>query len=247
MSAPSTTVSRRRVAHGAAWAVPIIAVGAAAPAMAASPCPGFAITWTGFATGAVPPQPRPSTPTGAPSMSWAASGTTSWPGNLRVNNTPDGGLSTPYLEIGLPGGGTFNQTVTFTLDAPVTNLTVTIGDIDSSGGATPSFHEGVYLTPGFTTDFRGALLSGTGLAGDPWQGPLGTSIGAGSNAGNAVVTYAGPIASFSLTLLDLIPSIAAAGGHSIDFFALTFDYCGAGGGGETGGGCPDDDPNCGGG
>ena len=35
----SAHVSRRTVATGAAWAVPVLAVGAAAPAMAASACP----------------------------------------------------------------------------------------------------------------------------------------------------------------------------------------------------------------
>ena len=39
-------ITRRQVATGAAWAVPVIAVGAAAPAMAASPadCPDLSVT-----------------------------------------------------------------------------------------------------------------------------------------------------------------------------------------------------------
>jgi hypothetical protein len=39
-----STPTRRQVATGAAWAVPVLAVGAAAPAMAASPsCPGLSV------------------------------------------------------------------------------------------------------------------------------------------------------------------------------------------------------------
>lgn len=38
-----STITRRQVATGAAWAVPVIAVGAAAPAMAASGCPTFTV------------------------------------------------------------------------------------------------------------------------------------------------------------------------------------------------------------
>ena len=41
-----STITRRQVAAGAAWAVPVIAVGAAAPALAASPgdCPVLTVT-----------------------------------------------------------------------------------------------------------------------------------------------------------------------------------------------------------
>ena len=41
-----STITRRQVATGAAWAVPVIAVGAAAPAMAARPrdCPVLTVT-----------------------------------------------------------------------------------------------------------------------------------------------------------------------------------------------------------
>lgn len=40
-----STITRRQVASGAAWAVPVLAVGAAAPAMAASPhCPGLTVS-----------------------------------------------------------------------------------------------------------------------------------------------------------------------------------------------------------
>ena len=39
-----STISRRRVAVGAAWALPVIVVGGAAPAMAASVCTPFTVT-----------------------------------------------------------------------------------------------------------------------------------------------------------------------------------------------------------
>lgn len=250
MTDSSTPVSRRRIAQGAAWVVPTVIVGAAAPVAAESPCPTYTIDWAQFTNGTYPAGTATTTPARTPplTMTWASAG----PGFVKVSSGTDGGITGSYLEIGVPGGGTFTETVTFTLSAPVYNLKLIVGDIDSQGGASPVFQESAYLTwltpPAFVPGSVGSNLTGSGTAADPWVGASGVSVPGSSGAGNATVTFPGPITSFSLSIKDVIASATGAGGHSIDLFALNFEYCPPppGGGGETGGGCDPAD-GCGGG
>lgn len=230
-------VARRRVAQGAAWVVPVIVVAAAAPMAAASPCSeSHTFSWGSFVPNVPAAPTAPNTGgtiasnSGANIMTVSTNRTTGMPNNnLRVSTAADAGFpgGTPYLEIAMPLGVVgSSQTVTFSFSAPVSNLSFTIGDIDSDGGAVlPWYHEGVYMGTAPTTAVLGAAITGTGTsAATAWHGPLGTSIGAGSSAGNVTLTYAGPLTTLTLTLVDLITSTIGAG-HSVDVFNLTYVGC----------------------
>jgi hypothetical protein len=233
----TSTISRRRVAQGAAWAVPVIAVGAAAPNAAASPCTethtyDWSIYTSGTYTTTINAAGATTTMTITSNQPRGNVGSPS--NNLRVWNGPDGGFpsTAKYLEVALRADSTttkFSQTVTFTFSSPVTNLTVTLADIDSSGGtSTPAFQEGVYITSAasFTTSVpSGSTLSGTGTQTDPWIAQLGYSVPATSDSGNAFAYFAGPVTSFSVTLFDVIDPISSSSGHSIDVFNMTFVGC----------------------
>lgn len=227
----STTISRRHVAQGAAWSVPVIAVGAAAPNAAASPCQELkTVVWSNY-TGTYPTVVTVAGTTTMAITSTLPRGNVSGPvNNLRVANGPDGGFPSTqdYLEIALPATNNnqlFTQTVTFTFSAPVTNLTVTLGDIDSAGSLNV-FQEAVYLSPGgFTTNFVGSTLTGTGTLADPWLATDGVSVPGTSGSGNVIVTYPGPITSFSVTMFDPYDPAGSSSGHSIDVFDMTFVGC----------------------
>lgn len=218
----STTkaISRRTIVRGAVWSVPVIAVAATAPLATASGCVIKVIDWNTFSSGTTV---TPSTVLSAAGSDVTArltsSGTTSAPFNLVVTSGPDGGISGNYVNIALPGPGSRSQTVTVTFSRPVTDVSFTVGDIDAQGTL---FQESVYLAPeSFTVLSQGSTLTGSGTAADPWVAAAGVSVPPSSSSGNAAVMYAGPIQSFSITLLDHVPATSTSS-HSIDLFNISF-------------------------
>lgn len=228
----STTLSRRRLAQGAAWTLPAVAAAAAAPAMAASlPCPPVStLDWSiqphgpsmnGVSVIATTPVTTPVTP--PISVTISATGDITGPDNLVVMDGPDGGLPAgqDYLNVGFGGDCTCQQVVSFTFSAPVYNLTFTLGDIDSYSGNV--FQEAAWLTPGFAISNQGASVSGLGTATNPFTATLGLNVPPESSAGNVTVLYPGPVTVVQLTMLDVFPVDAGASGHSLDVFNMTFN------------------------
>jgi hypothetical protein len=130
----STRISRRTVATGAAWSVPVLAVSAAAPAMAASGCPTIAdvqvtgtttssatvqLTFANFVSGAT------ITITGISGVNFAGGTggpfplTNPWSHTFtRSNSSNNSGQVTVYYTIDGPTGSCGSGTFTFSYTRP---------------------------------------------------------------------------------------------------------------------------------
>jgi hypothetical protein len=206
-------VSRRALTAGAAWITPVVVVGVAAPAFAASaPCVGsFRLNWgttaytknnvnsgtatVGATAGTAPPV--------VVSFASAVTGSVTRDAeNLTVPGTLNiGGLG--FFERGLTlvhsdpitGGRTNRQTVTITFSRPVTGLAFTITDIDSSGG---NWWDRIELS-GVRTATPASEVDGTGVFNDPWRfDDDDTNVGNTSSRGNVGVSYAAPVSTITL-------------------------------------------------
>lgn len=218
-SATTDGLSRRRVAAAAAWAAPTLVVGAAAPALAASPCPSVAYTldWgtnTYTRTSGTQGKLTPSDPAGAaPPISVTVDA--AYTGNMK-SGAETGENCNLTVEAGVVGGiyaggltilqsqtGTYSSyqrnargTYTFSFTAngrpvAVKGLTFTITDIDSQSG---DFWDAVELSGAFTVTSRGSTVIGSATEASPAK-QSGTSnpLANSSSSGNITVTYAGPI------------------------------------------------------
>ncbi len=182
--------SRRTVVRGAAWSVPVIAVAAAAPAFAASPCDStysYRLDWgvtpynppgsltaspnSGVAT--VPP-PTGGTPgaLGIPvTFTSTLQGTTTrYDQNLHVLATTGiGGLQPSQQGVAIrsatSGGLANTQTITITFGRAVSNLSFSVVDLDRAG----TFDDRVSLNPLPTSYSRALTVGGVGAyAADPF-------------------------------------------------------------------------------
>lgn len=201
----SDVISRRTLAAGVAWAAPVVAVSAAAPAYALSvpdiPCEviqtydnlqvGTCVTNIGF-----PPSAVTATITYAANYGWDNT-----PGDTcRVEQTNPGAPRQPWRYVELEMRSPIRQgrsiTVTIRLSQPMENLRFQLHDIDSVSG---NWQDTVQInTPGYS------LVLGAGLQGDGTSGNLIRPTQWGdyyisSGLGDAVVTWAGPIQEVSFT------------------------------------------------
>jgi hypothetical protein len=209
--------SRRAVTRAAAWTVPVIAVAATAPAYAAS-CTPVAVA-VGNATGANRVSSTEYTVTfnaGAGSspintmtvkatydagMAVRDDGPNGANDNFTIQN-PVGGLNTYGLVMGqrltsrASNPAAFGH-YTYTFTKPVTNLSFTLTDIDSTTG---DFWDSVWLTPGFSTPKLSTGMKGTGTQADPIrQTGSNTAVNNASGTnGNATINYPGTISSFTI-------------------------------------------------
>ena len=154
---PQHRPTRRTVARGAAWSVPVVVVGAAAPVAAASPCPPwhYVLAWADPGTTTYDRDSATSATAtvtsldaGAPAVTVTLSAVATEPSkldvrfdNLEVNGTPVGGTTEyglvvrqvePRAADGSPPGPGARQELTFAFDQSVSNLSFTVTDIDSS-------------------------------------------------------------------------------------------------------------------
>jgi hypothetical protein len=187
--------SRRAIAAGAAWAVPVIAVGAAAPALAAShdPC----VPTTNFDSLVV--GSKPSQVIFLPSMvvatlGWDSTGNNgdTTPGNTgrvaATSTTP----SWKYIEIEQLSPLQVGDTVTLTisLSQPVDGLSFIIHDIDST---TNGWRDEVeVLTAGFTYQL-GPGLQGNGTAANRFRPNSVGDYPINSGQGDVRLTWAGTV------------------------------------------------------
>ncbi|RYB94658.1 hypothetical protein EUA93_10075 [Nocardioides oleivorans] len=209
--------TRRSVTRAAAWSVPVIATATTVPAFAASCAPvtvtaanatapnrssavDYSVTFNA-GTGAQPTNVmtvKATYDTGMVVRNDANGGTND---NFTIQN-PVGGLNTYGLVMAqrlssrASNTGAFGH-YTFTFTKPVTGLTFTLTDIDSTTG---DFWDSVWLTPGFSKPTLSAGLTGAGTSADPIRQSNGnTAVDNASGAnGNATITYPGTISSFTI-------------------------------------------------
>ena len=219
---PSARPTRRAIAKGTAWAVPAIAVGAAAPQAAASPCApqAYTVDWAGGSgtvytrtndtsgTATADPDgagPIPPITVNVSSMFLGGaivgtSGGTVY--NYRVSGGPVGGTGDAgllfYQQVPLTNTGrAARQVITFSFTEAVQNLRFTITDIDS---ANQNYRDSVDLTGVFTpTITNPTYVTGSGTQPSPLTSN-GTNLGIDSTSsnGNVLVRYPGPLSSFTL-------------------------------------------------
>lgn len=210
--------------HGAAWSVPTVAIGAAAPALALTPslCPAgkYTMNWS-YGAGLFA-----STPSGAPGTNGYSTWTwkptvlqgigaanaftvtaTSTYSNA-VGTSPSltmrgttGGSSTSGVTMGQTASSASNSACfTFTFSQPLVNVAFSIGDIDIPA------HERVTISPAPDgQSYNTATIAGSGTATDPWRGLAGDFDLASDHRGSVDVTYAS-LSSFTVCMFNLTPS-----------------------------------------
>ncbi|MEI2776298.1 MAG: hypothetical protein V9G19_10085 [Tetrasphaera sp.] len=200
-------VSRRGLARGAAWTVPVVAVAAAAPVRAASQLRCGVLDWDSFAAGVVPTAPLATTVPGVtatPVVSYS-SGTAPGSNSGKVMAGPTGGVSGNYYRIGIDNVKPNDiVTVTFTFSQPVTDLNFTMTDIDTHHveGQNKGWQNMVYVSPAPTTSSPAGNILGAGTATSPWHANAPYDAADTDGSDNVSVVYAGPITTVSITLTN---------------------------------------------
>lgn len=220
LTVPTThrSMPRRSVLAKGAWATPAVALAAAAPATAASLCGSATSTRTlnwgtnyvrnsysttaaaGTATlpavglGGTPLTVGVSTVTVASgtlrtaALTAAASGTFGGVAGIRPLQLATGSITTSTLT----GRNNFRQDTTFTFSRPVTNLQVSIVDLDGSAIDTAD------VTPGFTQTFAGSEIQGVGTIASPWRRNTDGDVSNALTNTTVRFTYVGPITQFTI-------------------------------------------------
>lgn len=214
MSDPRT-VSRRTLAAGAAWSLPVIAAAAAAPAYAASPsCDPVSADWNVSASGQIS-----ASATNGVTATTRANGSTylRTSTNLSTATITNGVKNGTYLLLDQAKNNSSGQTVTLTFPQPVYCVTFYVNDIDTEYRSNASKYQDVVSVPGFTPStlpessanltITGSTVTSTRTATSSnmttWEYPNTTSA-----AGLVKYTASGPLSSFSLTFSN---SIAGTG------------------------------------
>lgn len=197
----SRPVTRRSVSAGAVWAVPVIAVAASAPAMAASQC----VVTTNF--DGLTPGTTPTTLTFLPSTVTATLGFTS--SGLGGDNTPgDTGEvaatstspSWNYIEVEMlaPIDQGDSIQVTISLTEAVENLTFKIHDIDGLSG---QWQDTVRVdTAGFTF-VPGANIIGDGSNGTRFRNATPGDDPIDSGVADVTLSWVGPVQTVSFSYI----------------------------------------------
>lgn len=192
-SAPSSSVSRRSVVKGAAWAVPAIVVAAPVPAFAASPCtPTTALDdlTPGTTPGTITFQPSGVTATLTFSSSTPGGGTGATGEVAATSTTP----SWNYIELEMTRRlrqGSYVE-LTITLSQPVEGLSFTLHDIDEVTG---SWYDRVRVYTSGYTYARGDNVIGTGSAGDLFRPRTPGDRPIDSGLGDVRLTWPGAVSS----------------------------------------------------
>lgn len=244
--------TRRTLTRAAAWSVPAIAVAAAAPAFAASPCDvrvGEVLDWDGSrvaftrtsttaravldpdATGPVPSLTLDVVATYSGNMKAGDEAGSNPNPNLRVTS-PIGGLGVSGLSLwqattsASPRGAADQGTYTFTFSRPVSNLVFTVTDIDSQGG---DFWDVLRLSPGYVVENRPNTVASDKNGGSERfyastsSAPADNASGSG---GNLRVRYPGPVSTFTISYYNGAASFQAGvdNDQAIYVSDMTFDY-----------------------
>lgn len=235
--------SRRSVVRGAAWTAPVVAVAATAPAFAASPCEttySYRLDWgttpytktgeNGQAVVAAPAAGAGSINVGFTSTVSDANTVKRPATNLSVPTTTNiGGLGATErglrIEHSSPvtAGRANRQTITITFGRPVTGLSFTMTDVDSSNSAANNqprngWWDQVELS-GVRTAVLASGLTGSGTQAAPWK-MNNANVNAATDVatGNVKVTYAGEVSSIELVYW----SDSSGGNQAIALSDFTF-------------------------
>lgn len=192
-----TTFTRRSLAKGALWSLPVIAVSSAAPALAASAMP-VTMLWSDFPRRSVSGRLTNSATQTVAGVSVTTS--LARPALAHANNnwepTSDGRLEMASNRLTTGDG---EQIVTLEFAAPVSNVSLTIEDLDR--GRSPDHEDEVYIPAGgtpFTTASPGRKVIGSGTPSAPFRA-ADDVLGDFSGPDYAVsFTWAGPISSIQI-------------------------------------------------
>lgn len=220
MSATLSQPSRRSFVRAAAWSVPVVSMGAAAPAFAAS-CNSFydfrldwgttptptttyvknAATNVGTASVTGPAGSVPigvtftSTFSNSPDRRATDNLTVPDVTNIGGSGPDERGLLISHSSVG--NSRDTRQTVVINFARPVTDLAFTMTDVDSVNGA---WFDRVELTGTRTGAYDTDYVRGLGTEASPWRPTASTSpIGTTSPNGNVAVSYTAPVSSITLT------------------------------------------------
>lgn len=197
-SAQPGGVSRRTIVKGAAWAVPVIAIAAPVPSVAASPCtPTTSID-------SLSPGTRPTSVLFPPSsvsaaISWASGGQggDSTPGDTGRVEATSTSPSWNYIEMEMLSkldAGDYVQ-LTLTLSQSVTGFSLLLHDIDSVQG---QWQDTVVVdTPGYTLQL-GSGLQGAGTVADPIKPNTWGDYPISSGQGTVRITWPGTVSTVTL-------------------------------------------------
>ena len=194
-------VSRRTLVKGAAWAVPVIAFAAPAPAMAASPCTPTT-TYDTLQIGS-----KPTVISFLPDLGVTASITYAYnPGGLAIGDTGEVEQTSTlppwrYIELEMLRQGNPQRLtagnhiqVTITLTSAVTGFSLLLHDIDSEQGGYIDTVE--VITPGWS-GLRGANIQGDGTSGNRYRPIQWGDYPISSGEGRLRLTWPGTLSSFT--------------------------------------------------
>ncbi len=183
--------TRRTLVRTAAWTAPVLATVAAAPAFAASQCQAQTIDFSSYATGTAYPNGATFT-SGLVTATLNLSGDTGAASNGTIYATTS---STKELRFYDLNSAKTSQTIRFTFNQPVTNLTIKILDIDQSS----NYDDFVLVnTPGYTY-VAGASVDGDGRKkNSQFHSATGSAVADGSGLADVTLSYASAT-QFSIT------------------------------------------------
>jgi len=235
MTQDATTLSagrptRRTVTRSAAWSIPVIAVAATAPAYAAS-CASVRATSASITTynrvSAFEWNATFDVDGAGPLPGNVMTAKATYDSGMSVRNDGPNGTNDNFTIAGAVGGlGTSGLVMAqrptvdtpaaplsalghyaFSFSKPVTNLSFTLTDIDSTSG---DFWDSVWLTSGFTVSGKASGLQGAGTSTSPFrQTGSNTPVdNANGGAGNVTITYPGPISGFTINYSNVATSFA---------------------------------------
>lgn len=208
MSEP-TTVSRRTLAAGAAWSLPVIAAAAATPAYAASPsCDQVSADWITQGTG----NSTARASNGVLATTTANGQTRLRSPNFSTETVSNGVKNGIYLTLEQSGVNSAGQTVTITCPQPVHCLSFYINDFDTQYMAGNNKYSYEVSVPGFTAaavQQSSANLAISGGTVKPVRDASSSAVGEDlanltCNRGLARFAAVGPLSSFSLTYRNVI-------------------------------------------
>lgn len=188
-------VSRRAVARGTVWAVPVVLAASAAPAYAASNCLPVTLYWSAFVNDAL----FNSTTVGGVRVSLRQANIVNpqdvnydgEPNNGRIYGSTLGGTSKSLTFAVYPTFGGAGTTPTISFDQPVTDVQFTFLDIDASVG----FQDQVTIsTPGYTVVSMGSTIT---RSGNTFSGN--GLVPSTSTSGNLAVRWAGPVSNITFS------------------------------------------------
>jgi hypothetical protein len=223
---PTPMISRRAIARGAAWSVPVVALAVAAPASASTSLPSTCVTglldWDSYKNGSTQTglDLTPGGVTGV-TLRVTTSGDIGADGNGQVTKTLTGGKSSVMRFYDVNQKKNTSQTVTITFSKSVRNVQFSLLDVDSSAG---EYEDLVQIVS--PTSYTGSLHSnvkGAGTAASPYRAKSVSSPVDGSSANSNVdLAFVGPLTSISF----IYAQDGTENGHPfIGISDISFQYC----------------------